>query len=231
MTAPLPTFDELHERAVQRKGKANLEERMPSPNSAEQLLRMPDDRYLAAMARAAFSSGFKHWIVDAMWDGFEQAFHGFDPEVVAGFDDDDIERLGEDERIVRNKIKIWATVVNARLVCDIADEHGSFARFVADWPRDETVQLWEELADGGHHLGGNTGPRALRYAGRDTFILTRDVTWALEEHFGVMTCSRRSQTGRRQAQEAFLGWHEECGRPLSQISMVLACAYDTPDDY
>ena len=230
-TTALPTYAELYEKAVRRKGEATLEERMPSPKSADELRELPDDRYLAAMARAAFSSGFKHWIVDAMWDGFETAFHGFDPETVAAFDDDDIQRLGDDERIVRNKIKIWATVVNARFVSNKADEHGSFGDFIADWSLEETVQLWEEIAESGHHLGGTTGPRALRYTGRDTFILTRDVTWALEEHLDVMTCSRKSKTGRRQAQDAFLAWREECDRPLSQISMVVACAYETPDDY
>ncbi|MFW5967351.1 MAG: DNA-3-methyladenine glycosylase I [Persicimonas sp.] len=227
----LPTFDELWERAVERKGEEALEERMPRPASAEQIRATPDDRYLAAMARAAFSSGFKYWIVDAMWDGFETVFEGFDPTYVAGLEHDDVMRLGEDERIVRNKIKIWATIQNARYVCEVADEYGSFGEFVAGWPLEETVELWEHLAEGGHHLGGNSGARALRYAGRDTFILTRDVEWALSELFGVMTYGAKSKSGRRQAQDAFLAWRAECGRPLSQISMVLACAHRTPESY
>ena len=229
--ATLPQYDDLYDAAASRKGEAELRDRLPSVKSPDELEATPDDRYLAGMARAAFSAGFKYWIVDAMWDGFEEVFHGFDPEAVAAFDDDKILELGEDERIVRNKTKIWATVENARLLCDIADEYGSVGAFVAGWDLDETVELWEYFGEHGTHLGGNTGPRGLRHAGRDTFLLTRDVTYALREHYGVMSYSRRSKTGRRQAQEAFLQWREECGRPLAEISMVLACALDTPESF
>lgn len=226
-----PPFEEIREAAVDRKGREAIRDRLPSIKTKSELRDTPDDRYLAAMARAAFSAGFKHYIVDNMWDGFEEVFRGFDPQTVANFDNDRILELGEDERIVRNKTKIWATVENARMICEVAESAGSFGDFVADWALDETVELWEALSERGTHLGGNTGPRALRHAGRDTFILTRDVTYALREHFDVMTYSRRSKTGRRQAQEALLDWHDESGLPLAHVSMMLACALETPEHF
>jgi len=51
--------------------------------------------------------------------GFREAFAGFDPEVVAGFDDGDVDRLMADAGIVRNRAKILATIGNARLVRDM----------------------------------------------------------------------------------------------------------------
>jgi 3-methyladenine DNA glycosylase Tag len=225
-----PPFSDIYADAVDRKGEPELDSRLPEVKSRDELAELPDDRYLAAMARSAFSAGFKHYIVDNMWEGFETVFHGFDPARVARFDNDRILELGDDERIVRNKTKIWATVENARMVCDLAEEHGSFGEFVVGWDLDETVQLWELLGERGTHLGGNTGARSLRHAGRDTFLLTRDITWALREKLDIMSYSRHAETGRRQAQEAFLAWHDETGRPLSHISMVLACAWDTPEE-
>ncbi len=47
-------------------------------------------------------------------DGYRRAFAGFDPEVVAGFDDGDVERLLGDAGIVRNRAKIRAAIANAR---------------------------------------------------------------------------------------------------------------------
>ncbi len=52
---------------------------------------------------------------------FREAFAGFEPEVVAGFDERDVERLMADPGIVRNRAKIEATISNARLVADMAD--------------------------------------------------------------------------------------------------------------
>ena len=56
---------------------------------------------------------------------------GFDPRVVAAFDDDDRERLMADAGIVRNRAKIDATIGNARAFLAIADEFGSFDAYLA----------------------------------------------------------------------------------------------------
>jgi DNA-3-methyladenine glycosylase I len=47
---------------------------------------------------------------------FREVFEGFEPERVARFEEDDVERLMEDAGIIRNRAKILATIGNARLV-------------------------------------------------------------------------------------------------------------------
>ncbi|MBY6351842.1 DNA-3-methyladenine glycosylase I [Rhodococcoides corynebacterioides] len=64
----------------------------------------------------AFQSGLSWITVLRKRDAFRSAFADFDPAAVAGFDDDDVERLLADPGIVRNRAKILATVANARLV-------------------------------------------------------------------------------------------------------------------
>jgi DNA-3-methyladenine glycosylase I len=49
-------------------------------------------------------------------EGYRAAFHGFAPERVARFDGRDVERLLADPGIVRNRLKVESTVVNARAV-------------------------------------------------------------------------------------------------------------------
>jgi len=64
-------------------------------------------------------------------DAFRTAFRGFDPAVVAAFDDGDRARLMADPGIVRNGAKIDATVGNARAWLATAAEHGSVDAYFA----------------------------------------------------------------------------------------------------
>ena len=63
--------------------------------------------------------------------GFREAFDGFDIDTVADYDDSDVERLMLDERIIRNRAKVLATIGNARVTRElIADDPGALDRVV-----------------------------------------------------------------------------------------------------
>lgn len=62
--------------------------------------------------------------------GYRNAFADFDVQKVAAFTEKDEERLMQDERIIRNRLKIKATVKNAQLFMDIQREFGSFSTFI-----------------------------------------------------------------------------------------------------
>jgi DNA-3-methyladenine glycosylase I len=51
--------------------------------------------------------------------GFRAAFDGFDPERIAGYGPEQVERLMADERIIRNRAKIEATIGNARATLEL----------------------------------------------------------------------------------------------------------------
>lgn len=72
----------------------------------------------------AFQSGLSWLTILRKRAGFRAAFSGFDPDVVAGFDDADIERLMSDGRIVRNRAKIVAAVTNARALVKLREDGG-----------------------------------------------------------------------------------------------------------
>lgn len=221
------SFEPIYERAVERKGEQALAERLPDVESSAVLATLPDDRFLAAMARCVFSAGFRWKVIEAKWPGFEDAFLGFDPASVAAFNEDAVEDLSADRRIVRNPQKIKATIANARFITATQDEHGTYASFIANWPEDDIVGLWDYLAKNGARLGGNTGPRSLRMVGKDTFHLSPDVTFALTE-MGILTSKPTSKKARAAAQAAFNGWRKETGRPMAHLSMILACTVPRP---
>jgi DNA-3-methyladenine glycosylase I len=79
-------------------------------------------------------------------EAFRRAYHGFDPEVVAGYGARDRRRLLNDSGIVRNRLKIEAAIDNAARILELRASHGSFA----DWlvahhprPKEEWVKLFK----------------------------------------------------------------------------------------
>lgn len=86
--------------------------------------------YFEVMTKAVFQSGITWAVIEAKWDGFRDAFRGFDPSVVARFTPDDVDRLLQDSSIVRNRRKIEATIDNALEIEALDQEHGSFKRYL-----------------------------------------------------------------------------------------------------
>jgi DNA-3-methyladenine glycosylase I len=67
----------------------------------------------------AFQSGLAWITILRKRESFRSAFAGFDPERVATFGDDDVARLMADAGIVRNRLKIEATIANAKAVREL----------------------------------------------------------------------------------------------------------------
>jgi DNA-3-methyladenine glycosylase I len=72
----------------------------------------------------AFQSGLSWLTILRKREAFRAAFSGFDPDIVAAFTDDDIERLMQDAGIVRNRAKILASITNANAVIALREEGG-----------------------------------------------------------------------------------------------------------
>ena len=74
-------------------------------------------------------------------------------------------------------------------------------------------------------MGGNSGPSFLRMAGKDTFILTPSVTAALK-HWGAADKPPKNRKDRAALQSYFNAWAAETGRPLCQLSLILAASIE-----
>ena len=84
------------------------------------------------LALESFQAGLSWSTILRKRDAFRGAFRGFDPAVVAAFDDADRDRLMADAGIVRNRAKIDATIGNAAAQLRVAEAFGSFDRYLAD---------------------------------------------------------------------------------------------------
>ena len=216
------SFDEIFAISAERKGGVpGLEALLEPPASAKELEAVPDDRWLARMAKCIFNAGFNWKVVEAKWPGFEEAFDGFVPGRVAMYSDDDFGRLVSDERIVRHGGKIRSVHENAIFVTELAREHGSAGSFFAGWPDEDYVGLLDVLKKRGSRLGGNTGMYFLRFMNKDSFILSADVVARLVAE-GVIDKAPTSKKAMMQVQDAFNVWRGQSGRSLKEISRVLA---------
>ena len=215
-------FQWMLEYGINRFGSLKaLEARLPHAATQAQLLAVPDDRYLSLIALRVFRAGLRHSVVDAKWPNFEEVFWRFDPEKVVLMSAEHIERLMQETRIIRHLGKLKSVPRNAQMLLDIRREFGSFGAFLAQWPEHDIVGLWRYLAKHGHQLGGLSAPRFLRMAGKDTFVLSDDVVAALVAQ-GIVTKRPTSQRDLALVQEAFNRWQAQSGRPLCQLSMLLA---------
>ncbi|PSS49430.1 DNA-3-methyladenine glycosylase I [Pseudomonas sp. BBP2017] len=212
----------LHEYCLNRFGSvAALEAHLPQAKTAEQLRAISTDRYLSTLALRVFRAGLKHSLVDAKWPAFEEVFFGFDPHKVVLMGAEHLERLMQDTRIIRHLGKLKSVPRNAQMILDVEKEQGSFGALIADWPVTDIVGLWKYLAKHGNQLGGLSAPRFLRMVGKDTFIPTDDMSAALIAQ-DIIDKPPTSQRDLALVQAAFNQWHAESGRPLCQLSVMLA---------
>lgn len=220
-------FTSIYQRACERKGgEAAVAGLMPTVRSSRALATSKDDRWLAQMTHCIFQAGFVWRVVDQKWDQFEEVFFGFPPERILLLSPDQIDRFAQDKRIIRNRQKVLSVQHNARYICDTRLEHGSFGKFISRWPQEDLIGLFAHLKKHGSRLGGMTGQRVLRNMGKDTFVLTGDVTRALRRaglDIGENPVSKREH---KLIQALFNQWHAQSEIPYSHLSRICALSVD-----
>lgn len=218
-------FGAIYQQACDRKGgEAEVAALLPKVRSSSAIADTGDDRFLSEMTRCVFQAGFVWRVVNQKWDDFEDVFFGFPPEKIVMLSPEQLERFGQNKRIIRNMQKIVGVQHNARFILDVAREHGSFGKFIAGWPCDDLIGLFAYLKKHGSRLGGMTGQRVLRNMGKDTFVVTGDVVRALQGAGLDIKRNPGSQRELRLIQEAFNVWHKKSGLAYSHISRICACS-------
>ena len=66
-------------------------------------------------------------------EAYRKTFDGFDPKKVALYGETKIEELMANEGIIRNRLKINAAIINAKLFLELAEKHGSFDKFLWEY--------------------------------------------------------------------------------------------------
>lgn len=122
-----------------------------------------DDRYLFELLNLEGAQAGLSWaIILRKREGYRQAFADWDPGRIARFDERDLARLLADPGIVRHRLKVQATVANARAFLALQRRPGDFAR-----------HLWQFAPAGPRRRPRHPGEVAARSPAADA--LSRDL--------------------------------------------------------
>jgi DNA-3-methyladenine glycosylase I len=128
---------------------------------------------------------------------FRKAFADFDPEVVAEFDGADVERLMEDPGIVRNRMKVNATIANARATIGLREE-GGLVDFVwshrpSDTPRPVTMADVPTVSEESKALSKALRAKGFSFVGPTTMYALMEAVGIIDTH--LMSSHRRGSAG------------------------------------
>ena len=89
-----------------------------------------DDKLFEFLILETFQAGLSWYTVLVKRENFRKAFDNFDYKKIAKYNDSKIEELLENEGIIRNKLKVKATVSNAIAFMEVQKEFGSFSKYI-----------------------------------------------------------------------------------------------------
>ena len=145
----------------------------------------------------AFQSGLSWITVLRKRPAFRAAFADFDPRVVAGFGDADVDRLLADAGIVRNRAKITATIANARAVVGLWDQGRTLSELIwSHAPATDAASAtagvrpvsWTDVptqTDGSRALAKDLKAAGFRFVGPTTAYATMQACGLVDDHLAM----------------------------------------------
>lgn len=123
-------------------------------------------------------------------ENYRKAFVSFDPVKVAAFTETDVERLLQDDGIIRNRLKINAAIKNAKLFLEIQKEFGSFSNYIwgflpskkpiiNNWASHKDLPVRTELSD---HVSSAMKKRGFKFFGSTICYALMQATGMINDH-------------------------------------------------
>jgi DNA-3-methyladenine glycosylase I len=161
-----------------------------------------DDRKLFEfLVLDAMQAGLSWQIVLNKREGFRKALDNFDPRRIAGYRAAKVKQLLADPGIIRNRLKVHATVTNARVFLALQREQGSVARFLWDlvggrpvvnrWTALKDIPARTELSD---RMSKELAARGFRFVGSTICYAFMQAAGMVNDH--LVRCDRHRQVQR-----------------------------------
>jgi len=148
-----------------------------------------------------FQAGLSWAIILNKRQGFRRAFDGFDVHKIAGYGEEKIGELLADPGIIRNKLKVRATVNNARCFIRIQDEFGSFSRYIWQFVNGEPVLNRRERegdipnrSDESDAMSADLKKRGFKFVGTTTCYAFMQAAGLVNDH--LTSCFRYDEIRR-----------------------------------
>lgn len=160
-----------------------------------------DDRKLFEfLVLDAFQAGLSWAIVLKKREGFRKAFSDFDPRKVAKYDRRKVRTLLADAGIIRNRMKVEATIANARAFLEVQREFGSFDRYIWQFTGGTTKKnRWRALSQlpasspESDAMSKDLKARGFRFVGSTICYAFMQAAGMVNDH--LVSCYRHQELG------------------------------------
>jgi len=133
-------------------------------------------------------------------ENYRKAFDGFRPEKIARYGARDVQRLLRDEGIVRNRLKIIATISNAKMFLDVRKEFGTLDAYLWSFVAGKPIQnRWRTMAEvpastaESDAMSRDLRRRGFKFVGSTICYALMQATGMVNDH--LVTCTRYAELG------------------------------------
>jgi len=133
-------------------------------------------------------------------DAFRMAYENFDVRKVAGFDQQKVEELMSDSGIIRNRMKIEASINNAKRFLEVVEEFGSFDAYIWNfvdyqpivnhWTKLSEIPAKTELSD---RISEDLKRRGFKFVGSTIVYSHLQATGVINDHLVSCFCHPDNQ--------------------------------------
>ena len=148
-----------------------------------------DDKLFEFLILETFQAGLSWITILKKRENFRKAFDNFDYKKIAKYSEGKYEELLKDAGIIRNKLKIKATITNAQLFIKVQEEFGSFSKYIWDFTngkpiinkfkKREEVPATTELSDA---ISKDLKKRGFKFVGSTVIYAHMQATGMVNDH-------------------------------------------------
>lgn len=105
-----------------------------------------DQKLYEMLILESFQAGLSWSCILNKRENFRKAFDNFDIDKIINYDEIKIQELQKNEGIIRNKLKIKATINNSKIFKQIQKEYGSFDKYIWGFTNNETIYEFDKIS-------------------------------------------------------------------------------------
>ena len=157
-----------------------------------------DETLFEFLILETFQAGLSWITILRKRENFRKAFDSFDFKKIAKYDEKKYEKLLQDAGIIRNKLKIKATISNAQKFMEVQEEFGSFSKYIWSFTNGKPIKnkfksmkevpATTELSD---QLSKDLKKRGFKFVGSTVIYAHMQATGMVNDH--TIDCFRYSQ--------------------------------------
>jgi DNA-3-methyladenine glycosylase I len=157
-----------------------------------------DDKLFEFMVLEGFQAGLSWSTILNKRENFRKAFDNFDYQKIAKYDQNKIDSLLQDAGIIRNKLKINATITNAKAFMQVQSEFGSFDKYIWSFTGGKTiVNSWDDMSQipatskESDAMSKDLKKRGFKFVGSTICYANMQATGMVNDH--LVSCFRYNQ--------------------------------------